>query len=83
MMGRGYKVKDGDGEREVTYKDFAILMRATGGGKAVTYADVLRKEGIPCFTEVSGEFLTSVEISLILRELIAQRFKEVSIFIPA
>ena len=69
MIGRGYKVKDGDGERCVTYKDFAILMRATGGGKAVTYAEVLRDEGIPCFTEVSGEFLTSVEISLILNIL--------------
>ena len=69
MIGRGYKVKDGDGERKVTYKDFAILMRATGGGKAVTYAQVLREEGIPCFTEVSGEFLTSVEISLILNIL--------------
>lgn len=69
MIGRGHKVKDGDGERDVTYKDFAILMRATGGGKAVTYADVLREEGIPCFTEVSGEFLTSIEISLILNIL--------------
>ena len=64
MIANGYTVKDGDGERKVTYKDFAILMRATGSGRGVTYAEVLRDEGIPCFTEVSGEFLTSTEISL-------------------
>ena len=64
MIADGYTVKDGDGERKVTYKDFAILMRATGSGRGVTYADILRNEGIPCFTEVSGEFLTSTEISL-------------------
>ncbi len=64
MIAAGYTVKDGDGERKATYKDFAILMRATGSGRGVKYAEVLRDEGIPCFTEVSGEFLTSVEISL-------------------
>lgn len=64
MIEEGYTVKDGDGERKATYKDFAILMRATGSGKGVTYAEVMRNEGIPCFTEVSGEFLTSAEISL-------------------
>ena len=69
MIEEGYTVKDGDGERPVTYKDFAILMRATGSGKAVKYAEVLRKQGIPCFTEVSGEFLTSIEISLALNIL--------------
>lgn len=69
MIERGYKVKDGDGERPATYKDFAILMRATGSGKGVKYAEVLRNEGIPCFTEVSGEFLTSTEISLALNIL--------------
>ena len=69
MIADGYKVKDGDGERPATYKDFAILMRATGSGKGVKYAEVLRNEGIPCFTEVSGEFLTSIEISLALNIL--------------
>ncbi len=69
MIEEGYTVKDGDGERPVTYKDFAILMRATGSGKAVKYAEVLRNQGIPCFTEVSGEFLTSIEISLALNIL--------------
>ena len=69
MIGRGYKVKEGDGERNATYKDFAILMRATGSGRGVKYAEVLRDEGVPCFTEVSGEFLGSMEISLALNIL--------------
>ena len=69
MIASGYKIKDGDGERTVTYKDFAILMRATGSGRGIRYAEALRDEGIPCFTEVSGEFLTSVEISLALNIL--------------
>lgn len=64
MIADGYTVKDGEGERKVTYKDFAILMRATGSGRGVKYAETLKSEGIPCFTEVSGEFLTSTEISL-------------------
>ena len=69
MIARGFKVKDGDGERAATYKDFAILMRATGSGRGVKYAEALRNEGVPCFTEVSGEFLGSMEISLALNIL--------------
>ena len=69
MISRGFKVKEGDGERTATYKDFAILMRATGSGRGVKYAEVLRDEGVPCFTEVSGEFLASTEISLALNIL--------------
>ena len=64
MIDEGYKVKDGDIERPVTYKDFAVLLRAVGGDRGVTYADVFRKNGIPAFTEVSGKFLMSNEISL-------------------
>ncbi len=64
MLKKGYTVKDGDVSRKATYKDFAVLMRAVGSDKGVTYADVFRKEGIPAFTEVSGKFLQSSEISL-------------------
>ncbi len=63
MISEGYAVKEGSGERRASYKDFAILLRAAGN-KGVTYADVLRRAGIPTFTEVSGEFLNSTEISL-------------------
>ncbi len=69
MIAEGYTVKDGDGERPAQYKDFAVLMRATGGGKGLEYADVFRSEGIPCFTEVPGKFLQSSEISLVINIL--------------
>ena len=69
MVADGYTVKDGDTERKATYKDFAVLLRAVGGDRGVTYADVFRKEGIPAFTEVSGKFLMSNEISLALNIL--------------
>lgn len=64
MIADGFTVKDGDGERKATYKDFAVLLRAVGSEKGVSYADVFRKKGIPAFTEVSGKFLMSGEISL-------------------
>ncbi len=69
MIAEGYTVKAGDGQRKVTYSDFAVLMRGVSSGKGVTYADVFRKEGIPCFTEVSDSFLTSKEIALVLNLL--------------
>ncbi|MBR3949016.1 MAG: helicase-exonuclease AddAB subunit AddA [Clostridia bacterium] len=69
MIADGYTVKDGDTERKATYKDFAVLLRAVGGDRGVTYADVFRKEGIPAFTEVSGKFLMSNEVSLALNIL--------------
>ena len=69
MIADGYKVKEGSGERKATYKDFAVLLRAVGSDRGVTYADVFRKKGIPSFTEVSGKFLMSNEISLALNIL--------------
>ncbi len=69
MINDGYKVKDGDSERVCAYKDFAILLRSLSGGRGATYAQVFRKHGIPCFTEISGSFLSSKEISLTLNIL--------------
>ena len=69
MIAEGYTVKDGDTERKASYKDFAVLLRAVGGDRATTYADVFRKKGIPAFTEVSGKFLISNEISLAVNML--------------
>ncbi len=65
MISEGLTVKDGEGERKATYGDFCILMRKTKGSAAV-YADALRKKSIPCYTEVSAEFFSSYEISLML-----------------
>ena len=64
MISEGYTVKDGSTERKATYKDFAVLLRAVGSDKGVTYAEIFRQKGIPAFTEVSGKFLMSGEIAL-------------------
>lgn len=69
MIDEGYTIKDGDKERCVTYKDFAVLMRATGGGRGLEYADIFRSEGIPCFTEVPNKFIESKEVGLVLNIL--------------
>ena len=57
------------GERPVQYKDICILMRAVGGKKGITYAEALRKRGIPCFTQLDAEFFTANEVRLLLNVL--------------
>ena len=72
LMAEGYTVKDKNGTRPVAYRDFAILFRSLNGrdgNRGVIFADILRKEGIPSFTEVSDKFLDSNEIALILNLL--------------
>lgn len=69
MMSSGYTVKDGDGERPVTFGDIAVLLRATGGGRGLCYADVFRENGIPAYVEIPGKFLESTEVSLMLNFL--------------
>lgn len=69
LISEKHMIKDGDSERCVTYKDFAVLMRATSGGRGLEYADVLRSEGIPCFIEVPNVFLESKEVALMLNIL--------------
>ncbi len=69
LIAEGYTVKDGDSERPAEYKDFAVLLRAVGGGRGLEYADTFRREGVPCFTEVPGKFLQSGEISLVINLL--------------
>ncbi len=68
MISRGLTVKDGDTERKATYKDFAVLLRSVST-KGIIYADMFRKEGVPCFTEISDSYLTAKEIALILNIL--------------
>lgn len=68
MIDSGFTVRDGDGERRVTYGDFAVLLRSVST-KAQIYADIFRSKGIPCFTETGGTFLKSKEISLVLNFL--------------
>ncbi len=69
MISQGFTVRGENGERKATYKDFSVLLRKTGSGNGLTYAEVFREFGIPCFVEVPGEFLTCMEITLALNIL--------------
>ena len=62
MISSHYKVKDGDSYRDVTYEDFAVLMRKKG--EAPIYVDELISRGIPAFCEVSTTFINSHEIAV-------------------
>lgn len=53
-------------QRPIRYKDICILMRSVKSGAATTFANELRNWGIPCFTEVTGSFFSSSEISVML-----------------
>ncbi len=69
MVESGYTVRDGNGERPATYGDFALLLRALGGGKGLCYADIFREEGVPTVVELPGKFLEAAEIKLMLNFL--------------
>lgn len=62
----GMKITEKDSTRPVTYRDFCILMRATGGGRAELYADVLSKNNIPAYVSDKEGFFASTEISTVL-----------------
>lgn len=61
MIASGYQVKDGDSYRNVTYGDFAVLMR-NANKHAPDYVDTLIKCGVPAFCDSSYSFLSSPEI---------------------
>lgn len=61
MIAEGYQVKDGDSYRNVTYGDFAVLMR-NANKHAPSYVDTLIKCGVPAFCDSSYSFLSSPEI---------------------
>lgn len=69
MIADGFTVRDGDGERKASYKDFCVLLRSVNGGRGACYADVFRQSAVPCFTETSAEFFSSNEVSLVLNLL--------------
>lgn len=61
MIKERYKVKDGDNYRDVTYSDFAVLMR-NAKSHATVYTDTLIKCMIPAYCETAYSFLDSQEI---------------------
>lgn len=60
------QVTDKNGTRNVTYRDFCILMRATGNGRAETYAEVLSRNNIPVYVSNKAGFFQATEINLML-----------------
>ncbi len=66
VMESGMLVTEKDFVRPVTYRDFCILMRATGGGRAELYAEVLAQNNIPAYVANKAGFFASTEISTML-----------------
>ncbi len=62
----GMLVSDKEGLRPVTYRDFCVLMRATGGGRAELYADALTANNIPAYVSNKTGFFASAEISTVV-----------------
>ena len=52
-------------ERPIQYKDICILLRSVKTAGTV-FADEFRRFGIPCYTQISGNFFSSTEISLMI-----------------
>ena len=69
MIDSGFQVRDGDGMRPARYEDFCILLRSINGGRGAVYAEALKKQNLPCFTEVSADFFSATEVSLMLNLL--------------
>lgn len=66
ILKSGMKVKDKNGYRKASYRDFCILLRSAGGGKAEIYEKVLSANLIPCYVESKSGFFASPEISTML-----------------
>ncbi len=62
----GMTVTEGGETRSVTYRDFCVLMRAAGSGRAELYAEVLAENNIPAYVSNKVGFFASTEISTML-----------------
>lgn len=68
MIAEGYKIKDGNNMRPVTYGDFAVIMRSPGT-KAMKYVNTLISCGIPAYSETKESFFDALEIKIMLNLL--------------
>ncbi len=66
IISEGMEVKDKNGYRKASYRDFCILLRSAGGGKAEIYEKVLAENLIPSYIESKSGFFASSEISTML-----------------
>lgn len=65
MIKDKYMIKDGNNKRPVTYKDFCILLRSANSYASI-YAKELSRQGIPSWSDVTGNLLESLEVSYIM-----------------
>lgn len=65
MIGEGYKIKDKDKIRTVTYGDFCILLRSANK-HALEFVNELKKCGIPAWSDTSNSFFDTLEISVMI-----------------
>lgn len=63
MISSGYKIKDKDIYRPVTFKDFCILLR-NSNKHAKSFAKEMSSCGIPVVYDNSGGFFSTIEISV-------------------
>ncbi|HCC00882.1 MAG TPA: helicase-exonuclease AddAB subunit AddA, partial [Ruminococcaceae bacterium] len=65
MMEMGQMVQGEDGPRPLRYRDICILLRSANR-LSQTFLDALKQEGLPGFAEVTGGYLSSYEVEVIL-----------------
>ncbi|MDY5934419.1 MAG: helicase-exonuclease AddAB subunit AddA [Oscillospiraceae bacterium] len=66
IISDGMTVRDKNGTRKASYRDFCILMRSANNGKAELYAKVLAENLIPAYVENKAGFFACAEISMML-----------------
>lgn len=64
MVKERYQVKDKDSYRDITYSDFAVLMRSAKS-HANTYVDTLISNMVPAYSDSSYSFLDAHEIMVV------------------
>ncbi|MGI6725272.1 MAG: UvrD-helicase domain-containing protein [Christensenellales bacterium] len=57
----GTRIPDGNGERELQYRDIAILLRSASG-RAAVMAEILNARDIPTYSDADGEFYTQSDV---------------------
>lgn len=65
LIGKNYKVAENGVLRDVTYKDFCVLLRSISR-HANTFLNELAKNGIPAISDVSSSFFNTVEIATMI-----------------
>ncbi|HPY42766.1 MAG TPA: UvrD-helicase domain-containing protein [Clostridia bacterium] len=61
----GTRIADVDGERELQYRDIAILLRSASG-RAAVMAEILNARDIPTYSDADGEFYTQSDVRDVL-----------------